>query len=74
MPVHFLYDHAGCLPSFMVLTDGLTSDIRVVKEQDFASHLLPDSIENQNVNMSSATIHSYRQASFRAGATINRFA
>ncbi len=44
MKLHFLYDHSGCLPSFLVVTDGRRSDIRVVKEQEFASKLFPDSI------------------------------
>lgn len=44
MKMHFLYDHAGCMPSFVVVTDGRAADIRVVKEEDFSSRLLPDSI------------------------------
>lgn len=43
--LHYLYDHSGSLPSFMVLSDGKTHDIRVAKRAeklDFA--LLPDSI------------------------------
>lgn len=42
--LHYLYDHSGSLPSFMVLSDGKTHDIRVAKSEeklDFA--LLPDS-------------------------------
>ena len=42
--MHFLYDHAGCLPSFLVLTEGHRSYIRIVKEEEFASKLLPDII------------------------------
>jgi hypothetical protein len=42
--MHFLYDHAGCLPSFLVLTEGSRSEIRIVKEEEFASKVLPDSI------------------------------
>lgn len=44
MKLHFLYEHAGCLPSFVVLTDGRASDIRGVKDNEFISQLLPDSI------------------------------
>lgn len=44
MKLHFLYEHTGCLPSFLVVTDGCKSDIRVAKDNDFLSHLLPDSI------------------------------
>lgn len=44
MKLHFLYEHAGCLPSFLVVTDGRSSDVRVVKENNFNFHLLPDSI------------------------------
>jgi hypothetical protein len=44
MKLHFLYDHAGCLPSFLVLTDGKAADIRIAKEENFLSRLLPDSI------------------------------
>lgn len=43
--LHYLYNHSGSLPSFMVLSDGKTHDIRVAKSEeklDFA--LLPDSI------------------------------
>jgi hypothetical protein len=44
MKLHFLYEHTGCLPSFLVVTDGRASDIRVAKDNNFLSHLLPDSI------------------------------
>jgi hypothetical protein len=44
MKLHLLYEHAGCLPSFIVMTEGRCSDIRIAKEADFSSHLLPDSI------------------------------
>jgi len=44
LKMHFLYDHAGCLPSFLVVTQDRMSDIRVIKEEDFASKLLPDSV------------------------------
>ncbi len=44
MKLHFLYEHAGCLPSFLVVTDSRSSDVRVVKENNFNCHLLPDSI------------------------------
>ncbi|OGW73800.1 MAG: hypothetical protein A3J72_10075 [Nitrospirae bacterium RIFCSPHIGHO2_02_FULL_40_19] len=40
--MHCLYDHRGALPSLLVINDGKTSDIRIVKENDFP--LLPDSI------------------------------
>ena len=43
--LHYLYNHSGSLPSFMVMSDGKTHDIRVAKREeklDFA--LLPDSI------------------------------
>jgi hypothetical protein len=40
--LHCLYDHAGALPSFMVITDGKKHEARVVKEHSFP--LLPDSI------------------------------
>lgn len=40
--MHCLYDHRGALPSFLVITDGKASDIRVVKENTFP--LLSDSI------------------------------
>ena len=40
--MHCLYEHAGALPSFLVVTDGKTSDVRVVKETSFP--LLSDSI------------------------------
>jgi len=43
--LHYLYDHQGSLPSFMVMTDGKKSDIRVAKsEEKLDFHLLPDSI------------------------------
>jgi hypothetical protein len=44
MKLHLLYEHAGCLPSFIVMTEGRSADIRVAKEADFSSRLLPDSI------------------------------
>jgi len=43
--LHYLYDHSGSLPSFMVMTDGRHHDVRVAKDDkklNFA--LLPDSI------------------------------
>ena len=43
--LHTLLDHAGYLPSFMVLTDGNTHDINVVKEASYGVPALsPDSI------------------------------
>jgi len=44
LKLHFLYDHAGCLPSFMVMTEGRAADIRVAKDYEFSGRLLPDSI------------------------------
>ena len=43
--LHYLYDHSGSLPSFMVMTDGKHHDVRVARDDkklNFA--LLPDSI------------------------------
>jgi hypothetical protein len=43
--LHYLYDHSGSLPTFMVMTDGKHHDVRVAKNNkklDFT--LLPDSI------------------------------
>jgi hypothetical protein len=40
--LHCLYDHAGALPSFMVITDGKHHEARVMKNHDFP--LTPDSI------------------------------
>jgi hypothetical protein len=43
--LHYLYDHNGALPTFMVMTDGKHHDIRVAKsETGFDLALLPDSI------------------------------
>jgi len=43
--LHTLLDHSGYLPSFMVLTDGKTHDITVVKDEPFGfPSLPPDSI------------------------------
>ena len=43
--LHTLLDHSGYLPSFMVLTDGKTHDITVVKNESFGfPSLSPDSI------------------------------
>ena len=43
--LHYLYDHSGALPTFMVMTDGKHHDIRVAKtETKFDLALLPDSI------------------------------
>jgi len=43
--LHYLYDHRGLLPAFMVMTDGKQSDIRVARSQEKLDfHLLPDSI------------------------------
>lgn len=40
--MHCLYDHRGALPSFLIITDGKASDVRVVKQSSFP--LLSDSI------------------------------
>jgi len=43
--LHYLYDHSGSLPTFMVMTDGKHHDLRVARDDaglDLA--LLPDSI------------------------------
>jgi len=43
--LHTLLDHSGYLPSFMVLTDGKTHDVTVVKNESFGFPTLsPDSI------------------------------
>jgi hypothetical protein len=43
--LHYLYDHSGSLPTFMVLTDAKHHEVRVAKsEEKLDFHLLPDSI------------------------------
>ena len=43
--LHTLLDHSGYLPSFMVLTDGKTHDVKVAKDKSFGfPSLPPDSI------------------------------
>ena len=43
--LHYLLDHRGSLPAFMVMSDGKSSDIRVARsEKKLDFHLLPDSI------------------------------
>ncbi|MDP2983781.1 MAG: IS4 family transposase [Candidatus Latescibacter sp.] len=43
--LHTLLDHSGYLPSFMVITDGKTHDINVVKDDSYGfPSLSPDSI------------------------------
>jgi len=43
--IHTLLDHCGYLPSFMVVTDGKTHDINVVKDDSYGfPSLSPDSI------------------------------
>jgi len=43
--VHTLFDHSGYLPSFMVLTDGRTHDVTVMKNESYGVPALsPDSI------------------------------
>jgi len=45
MKIHALLDHRGCLPSFLRVTKGNCSDIKVVKEKKYCfPRLLPDSI------------------------------
>ena len=43
--LHILFDHSGYLPSFMVLSDGRTHDVTVMKDSTFGVPALsPDSI------------------------------
>lgn len=42
MKLHYLYDHSGSIPSFLVVTDAKQHEVKVAKEQDLP--LLPDSI------------------------------
>ena len=43
--LHYLYDHSGSLPSFLVMTDGKHHDIRVARDEEKLDlALLPDSI------------------------------
>ena len=43
--LHYLYDHRGSLPAFMVMSDGKSHDVRVARsEEKLDFHLLPDSI------------------------------
>jgi hypothetical protein len=43
--LHTLFDHSGYLPSFVVITDGRTHDVRVVKDASYGvPELSPDSI------------------------------
>jgi hypothetical protein len=43
--LHYLYDHRGSLPAFMVMTDAKHHDVRVARsEEKLDFHLLPDSI------------------------------
>ncbi len=43
--LHYLYDHRGSLPAFMVMSDGKHHDVRVARsEEKLDFHLLPDSI------------------------------
>nr|ADI87671.1 transposase IS4 family protein [uncultured Nitrospirae bacterium MY2-1F]ADI87748.1 transposase [uncultured Nitrospirae bacterium MY3-11A] len=42
LKLHYLYDHSGNLPSFIVVTDGRQHEMKVMKENDFP--LVPDSI------------------------------
>jgi hypothetical protein len=42
LKIHCLLDHRGCLPSFLVVTEGNRYELRVAKELDLP--LLPDSI------------------------------
>jgi len=43
--LHTLFDHSGYLPSFVVLTDGRTHDVKVMKDPSYGvPELSPDSI------------------------------
>lgn len=43
--LHYLYDHSGSLPAFLVVTDGKRADVRVANSTEGISQaLLPDSI------------------------------
>lgn len=43
--LHYLYDHSGSLPTFLVVTDGKRADVRVANSTEGISQaLLPDSI------------------------------
>ncbi|MEI7707167.1 MAG: IS4 family transposase [Chlorobium sp.] len=43
--LHYLFDHRGSLPAFMVMTDAKHHDVRVARsEEKLDFHLLPDSI------------------------------
>jgi len=42
LKLHYLYDHSGSVPSFLVVTDAKQNEIKVAKEQDIP--LVPDSI------------------------------
>lgn len=42
LKLHYLYDHSGSIPSFLVVTDAKQHEIKVAKEQDIP--LVPDSI------------------------------
>lgn len=42
LKIHNLYDHSGCIPAFMVITEGRRHDVKVAKELDLP--LMADSI------------------------------
>lgn len=42
LKLHYLYDHSGALPSFLVVTDAKQHEIKVAQQQDLP--LVPDSI------------------------------
>ena len=42
LKIHNLYDHSGCIPTFMVITEGRRHDVKVAKELDLP--LMADSI------------------------------
>ena len=42
LKIHNLYDHSGCIPTFMTVTDGKQHDVKVAKELDLP--LMADSI------------------------------
>ena len=42
LKIHNLYDHSGCIPTFMAVTDAKQHDVKVAKKLDLP--LIPDSI------------------------------
>jgi hypothetical protein len=57
--LHYLYDHSGSLPAFMVMTDAKHHEVRVAKsEEKLDFQLLPDSINRSATTRSPETIRS----------------